>query len=156
MKIVLLALFAFAMAQHDHEAHIDEDFILTEVMKVGHMSWSKMMQELDARKTDMAKLKNKWKIDVERRPKGDEGYWDIWKVNYAPAYQKMSDKFLIYSNVCAQIWEGSNDCQHHDPWEDKYDGRGEAFRKEYIGEIHKLVETKISEIKSDRKNRGEL
>ena len=156
MKFFLISLIAFVTAQHDHADHIDEDFILAEAMKCGKMPWANMMHELDERKTDMAKLKNKWKIDVERRSKGEEGYWDLWVKNYAQTYQKMSDRFLIAQHVCEQIWEGSNDCKHHDPWEDKYDGRGEAFRKEFIAEIHRLVADKITEIKTDRKSRGEL
>ena len=93
---LLLAIFVFALAQHDHAEHIDGDFILAEASKAGRMPWANMMHELDERKTDMAKLKNKWKIDVERRAKGEDGYWLLWKENYAPAYHKMTDKFLIY------------------------------------------------------------
>jgi hypothetical protein len=45
-----------------------------------------MLHEISERKTDMAKLKNKWKIDVESRKDGEEGYWDIWVKYYAPTY----------------------------------------------------------------------
>jgi hypothetical protein len=80
--MVPLAILLFAIcatAQHDHSKHVDKDFILNEIVRAGRMPWATMMHEISERKMDMAKLKNKWKIDVEQRAKGEEGYWSVWE-----------------------------------------------------------------------------
>jgi hypothetical protein len=68
----------------------------------------------------------------------------------------MADRFLIYTHVCEELWDGHKDCQHSDPWEDKYDGRGAQFRKEYVDEIHVMAEERLPEIKEERRLKGDL
>ena len=99
-------------------------------LKAGRLPFKNIVGDIMERKSDLAKLKNKWKIDIEKRPRGEHGYWEIWEEYYMPMYREMTDRFLVYSHVCEYIFDGNPDCNHYDEWEDKYDGRGPEFRKE--------------------------
>jgi hypothetical protein len=92
---LLVFLVASTYAQHDHGLHVDRDFILSEIVHAGRMPWKTMIHNINTRKDELTKLKNKWNIDVENRAKGEKGYWEIWEKNYATTYQNLSDKFLI-------------------------------------------------------------
>jgi hypothetical protein len=107
---LLIFLVASTYAEHDHAQHIDKDFIVKEIVRSGKMPWTTMLHEIEERKSDLAKLKNKWKIDVENRSNQEDGYWEIWEKHYVPTYQKMADRFLIFTHVCEEMWEGRTDC----------------------------------------------
>jgi hypothetical protein len=95
-------------------------------------------------------------MDVETYEQGEGAYWELWEKRYAPAYQEMSDRFLIVTHVCELLWDSHPDCRHDDPWDDKYDGRGAQFREEFVREIRKLAAAIIPDIKKTRQLKGDL
>lgn len=104
----------------------------------------------------MEKLKNKWRLDTEARDEGELGYDQVWERHYVDIYRKMADRFLILTHVCEEIYDHNVECRHNDPWEDKYDGRGVEFRKEFVIEIHDAIVDKVREIKSQRRANNDL
>ena len=104
----------------------------------------------------MEKFHNKWAVDTEKRAKGDEGYWDIWKKHFAPSYRNQSDRFLILTRVCEEMWDGHNDCKHKDLWDNKYDGRGDEFRTDYRKAVVDSIQDNLDLIKLERLSKGDL
>ena len=156
MVIFYTLLISSTLAIHDHRMHESIEYMTKEGLKASHMPFNRLIQDIENRKADLAKLKNKWKIDIEARPKGEEGYWKIWEEYYAPIYQEMTDRFLVYTHVCEYMYDGNEECHHKDNWEDKYDGRGVEFRKEFIEELRNLIDEKIGQLKEERMSKGEL
>ena len=87
MVFVLLTLLYTSLAQHAYAEKIDAEEVEEIVLSACRMGWHRITKEIKNSKTDMEKLHNKWALDTEKRAKGDEGYWDLWKKHFAPAYR---------------------------------------------------------------------
>ena len=72
----------------------------------------------------------------------------FWNEYYAAVYQRMTDRFLILTHVCEEMFDGDEKCRHKDPYEDKYDSRGPTFRQEYVKEIHDIIAQTLPDIKA--------
>lgn len=114
------------------------------------------MKEIADRALGMERLKDQWQISTEVLEDGEIGYWQTWSELWAPHYRQMADRFLVYTHVCEFIWDANPECQHQDTWEDKYDGRGAEFRKEYVEEIRKIIDENAVQIRAQRLKKAEL
>ena len=68
----------------------------------------------------------------------------------------MADRFLVYTKVCDEMWDANIKCRAEDLWEDKYDGRGARFRKEYTDEVNNAIRDNLDLIKLERLSKGDL
>ncbi len=127
-----------------------------ELTHAASLQFEKMVHQIKERLRDMEKLKNKWHLDTKDREAGDKGYWEKWEKVLGPTYRDMADRFLIFSHVCEELWDGKEECKHDDTWEDKYDQRGESFRVEYVKEVHDMITEILPVIKEQRKQKGDL
>ena len=154
MVLVLFTLLATSMAATSE--HIDSEEIEELVLSSCRMGWHRITKEIQKAKTDMEKLENKWNLDMEKRSGKDDGYATIWRKHFAPAYRNNSDRFKIFTTVCEQMWDGNSDCKHKDSWDDKYDGRGAQFRKEFVEEVSNVIRDNLDNIKLERQAHGDL
>ena len=54
------------------------------------------------------------------------------------------------------MWDGHNDCKHKDPWENKYDGRGDEFRTDFRQAVVNSIRDNLDLIKLERLSKGDL
>jgi hypothetical protein len=134
-------------AEHDHAKHIDAKFIAGEARRI---AWHKKedIQKYIADYSDAIRFIEKKYEDhfatVSNDPEENERLEKIWTENFMPNYHDTYDRLLIISHVCQDLYEKDPVCMLPDNiWNDKYDTRGEEFRKEFLAEVHKAVENDV-------------
>ncbi len=67
-----------------------------------------------------------------------------------PSYRRTSDYLLIVSHVCFDIFDQEECSIPEDAWSNKYDKRGDDFRKELIAEVHVAITGIVKQVKEAR------
>jgi hypothetical protein len=138
---------------------MDLDFLAREARRVAWNSLDSIKDQLKTGLDTMELIKQKYDTVVEPNlgTDAEAKYLKTWEENWKPIYRESYDRYLIYQHVCVDLYGDAEACSHNmDPWEDKYDGRGPAFKEEWVAEVHKVILEDIPRIKSAREQKNDL
>ena len=156
----LLALISFATAniEHDHTKHIDIDWVQKESRRVAWNKLDSILRQLEEARDGVIAVATKYDDLVEPNKGGEdeERMNKLWEETYLPLYRQYYDRFLILSTVCTDVYNDPACKKHEDPWNNKYDGRGENFMHEFVAEVDKTIQSDIVKIKESRRQKNEL
>jgi hypothetical protein len=133
LVLLVLSLSIAVLAEHDHSEHLDKKFISSEAKRVAWLRLPDLLKALEDYTTALRSLEGKFSDWFEHDdPTKKERLDETWTMHFAPKYRDTHDRVFVISHVCLDIY-GDEKCKLPDDiWNDKYDKRGEAFRKEFI------------------------
>ena len=125
------------------------------------VAWNKLdsvLRQLEEARDGVLAVATKYDELVEpKKGTEDEARMnELWETTYLPLYRQYYDRFLILRAICSDVYNDPACKKHDNPWNNKYDGRGDNFINEFMEEVNKVIQSDIPAIKESRRQKNEL